>query len=381
MIAGKRYLGSNVDIWSCGVILFAMICGYLPFEDPNTANLYKKILNGEYTIPKFVSADSRDLITNILNTDPEKRFKISDIRKHPWFNQITVQKISGGIFIGLSQIPINMKILDLLVEYNFKKDYAIKCINANKHNHVTTSYYLLLKRYEQLGEVSEKDFEYFDDKKINQLTQQEKSKLAQSQLTPQIYSTLNQTMPVKKAGEDFTQSLMKPITQPQILTELGPSAGHHVHSVDEEMYGSKQVSPSPAPPAQMKEMMNKTVGLKPTEKAGAPFSLADQHSRGVPVAKPRIGGIGGLDGTQDKSRIQVCVETSQAERHAGMNVSYENSFNAIKKDIAKETVDKMRAKAAALGAAKEQSLIPIEEKPNKPKEKLIVKNMGGTTPT
>lgn len=90
MIAGKRYLGSNVDIWSCGVILFAMICGYLPFEDPNTANLYKKILNGEYTIPKFVSADSRDLITNILNTDPEKRFKISDIRKHPWFNQITV---------------------------------------------------------------------------------------------------------------------------------------------------------------------------------------------------------------------------------------------------------------------------------------------------
>ena len=89
----------------------------------------------------------------------------------------------------------------------------------------------------------------------------------------------------------------------------------------------------------------------------------------------------GLDGHQDKSRIQVCVETSQAERHAGMNVSYENSFNAIKKDIAKETVDKMKAKAAALGAAnKEQAMIPVEEKPNKPKEKLIVKNMGGNTP-
>ncbi len=148
MIAGKRYLGSNVDIWSCGVILFAMICGYLPFEDPNTANLYKKILNGDYSIPKFVSQESRDLITNILNTDPEKRYKISDIRKHPWFNQITHQKITGGIFIGLSQIPINVKILELLVEYNFKKDYAVRCINANKHNHVTTSYYLLLKRHE-----------------------------------------------------------------------------------------------------------------------------------------------------------------------------------------------------------------------------------------
>jgi 5'-AMP-activated protein kinase catalytic alpha subunit len=72
------------------VILFALICGYLPFEDPNTANLYKKILGGEYTIPKTVTPESRDLIHNILNTDPEKRFKISDIRKHAWFNQITM---------------------------------------------------------------------------------------------------------------------------------------------------------------------------------------------------------------------------------------------------------------------------------------------------
>ena len=91
--------------------------------------------------------------------------------------------------------------------------------------------------------------------------------------------------------------------------------------------------------------MNKTVGLKPNDKVGPSFSMADQHSRGVPITKQRIGGIA-LDGTQEKSRIQVCVETSQAERHAGMNVSYENSFNAIKKDIAKETVDKIKAKAA-----------------------------------
>ena len=48
MIAGKKYHGANVDIWSCGVILFALICGYLPFEDPNTSCLYKKILNAEY---------------------------------------------------------------------------------------------------------------------------------------------------------------------------------------------------------------------------------------------------------------------------------------------------------------------------------------------
>ena len=206
MIAGKRYHGSNVDIWSCGVILFALICGYLPFEDPNTANLYKKILNGDYSIPKFVSPDGREMITNLLNTDPEKRFKIGDIRKHAWFNQIPFVKVIGGLFIGLSQIPIHTKVLDMLIQYNFKKDYAVKCINANKHNHVTTTYYLLLKRYIELGEVDDSDVEFFDDKKIQQLTAQLKLQSQQSTQPAIKAETLNQTMPVSKDAFNILDS-------------------------------------------------------------------------------------------------------------------------------------------------------------------------------
>jgi 5'-AMP-activated protein kinase catalytic alpha subunit len=55
MIAGKKYTGSSVDIWSCGVVLFAILSGYLPFEDPNTSKLYKKILSADYELPDFVS--------------------------------------------------------------------------------------------------------------------------------------------------------------------------------------------------------------------------------------------------------------------------------------------------------------------------------------
>lgn len=53
-----------------------MVCGYLPFEDPKTSNLYKKILAADYSIPKFVSAEGREIITKILNTSPEDRFNI-----------------------------------------------------------------------------------------------------------------------------------------------------------------------------------------------------------------------------------------------------------------------------------------------------------------
>ena len=76
MIAGKRYHGLNSDIWSTGIILYAMTCGYLPFEDPKTSNLYKKILAGEFKIPKMLSEDCAHFISKILCTDPDKRYDI-----------------------------------------------------------------------------------------------------------------------------------------------------------------------------------------------------------------------------------------------------------------------------------------------------------------
>ena len=159
MIAGKRYKGVNVDVWSCGVILFAMICGYLPFEDPNTAALYKKILNGDFSIPKFVSPEGRDLIKGILTIDPSKRLTIDDIRKHKWFTQVIPQTQSGtlgfttgyGLKVGIDAIPIDMRIVVMLQEYGFNANQAKKYLEANKHNHATTTYYLLLKRFQRTG--------------------------------------------------------------------------------------------------------------------------------------------------------------------------------------------------------------------------------------
>ncbi len=85
MIAGQQYVGLKSDLWSCGVVLYAMLCGYLPFEDQKTSSLYKKILNAEYTLPKFLSEDAKDLVSKIFITDPEKRISVNEIREHPWF--------------------------------------------------------------------------------------------------------------------------------------------------------------------------------------------------------------------------------------------------------------------------------------------------------
>jgi 5'-AMP-activated protein kinase, catalytic alpha subunit len=65
MIAGKKYVGPLADIWSMGVILFALVCGYLPFEDPNTSALYKKIMGGQYKPAKWISAGNPNLNRNL----------------------------------------------------------------------------------------------------------------------------------------------------------------------------------------------------------------------------------------------------------------------------------------------------------------------------
>ena len=79
MIKGESYDCIKSDIWSSGGVLYAMVCGYLPFENQNTAILEDLIVNAEFEIPPFVSDDFKDLLVRILNPNPSERFSIEQI--------------------------------------------------------------------------------------------------------------------------------------------------------------------------------------------------------------------------------------------------------------------------------------------------------------
>jgi 5'-AMP-activated protein kinase catalytic alpha subunit len=85
VISGNLYAGAEVDVWSCGVILYALLCGTLPFDDESIPNLFKKIKSGMYSLPSHLSQLSRDLILRMLVVDPMKRITIPEVRQHVWF--------------------------------------------------------------------------------------------------------------------------------------------------------------------------------------------------------------------------------------------------------------------------------------------------------
>ena len=84
IITANAYDGEQIDMWSSGIILYAMVAGVLPFDDNSVSSLFEKIKKGRYFMPNQLSPQVKDLINKLLQPLPMKRMKLSEVWKHPW---------------------------------------------------------------------------------------------------------------------------------------------------------------------------------------------------------------------------------------------------------------------------------------------------------
>ncbi|XP_059440198.1 CBL-interacting serine/threonine-protein kinase 23-like [Corylus avellana] len=87
VINNKGYDGAKADLWSCGVILFVLMAGYLPFEESNLMALYKKIFKADFTCPPWFSSSAKKLIKRILDPNPSTRITIAEVIENEWFKK------------------------------------------------------------------------------------------------------------------------------------------------------------------------------------------------------------------------------------------------------------------------------------------------------
>jgi len=87
VITKKGYDGAKADIWSCGVILFVLMAGYLPFLDANLMVMYKKIYKGDFKCPPWFSSEVRRLVVRLLDPNPRTRITVPQLMEVPWFRR------------------------------------------------------------------------------------------------------------------------------------------------------------------------------------------------------------------------------------------------------------------------------------------------------
>lgn len=140
VISGHLYAGPEVDVWSCGVILYALLCGSLPFDDESIPNLFKKIKSGMYSLPTHLSQLAKNLIPRMLEVDPMKRITIPEIRLHPWFqHKLPPYLRHPPELMDKQERVIDPEVIDEVLKLPFHKAYGNaqngQLMNGINHSH------------------------------------------------------------------------------------------------------------------------------------------------------------------------------------------------------------------------------------------------------
>lgn len=227
IVAGKNYHGAPSDIWSCGIILFALLTGHLPFDDENIRQLLLKVQSGKYTIPSELSFEAKDLITKMLKVNPEERITIDAILTHPLLTRYPEPSISYESTTTLDIHNIDIKPIESIekIDKEILKNLSVLFHNCDEKTIISRLlspnkcaekmfYYLLMKyRNEHLSNsssfISINDLE--SSKSIPRSTSYVKT-IVTDHVTGEMHTTIKKEKVTKSSSIYSNKSLLKKST-------------------------------------------------------------------------------------------------------------------------------------------------------------------------
>jgi len=162
VISGKLYAGPEVDIWSCGVILYALLCGTLPFDDEHVPTLFRKIKAGIFPIPEYLNKQVVNLVCQMLQVDPLKRATIEEIKKHEWFQKDLPS------YLFPSSIEQDSNVIDIVAvgevcgKFNVKETEVHNALlSGDPHDQLAIAYHLIIDNKRFADEAAKTEINNF----------------------------------------------------------------------------------------------------------------------------------------------------------------------------------------------------------------------------
>lgn len=193
VVSGKNYHGGPSDIWSCGIILFALLTGHLPFDDDNIRRLLLKVQAGKFSMPPDLSPEAQDLISRMLCVDPEKRITMPEILAHPFLHKYPPSKRSMSYYKAPPPIPVSHPVnsveeIDSEILKNLQtlwhgadKETIINQLLSPEQNSEKTFYCLLMKyRHDHIDDYKNDNYSTNEKTKPTLSSSMSKQKLRHS---------------------------------------------------------------------------------------------------------------------------------------------------------------------------------------------------------
>ena len=138
ILKNRGYEGFGVDIWSAGVVLYAMLSGTVPFKGNDIKELHKLIIEGKYKTIKNISKEANHLVKCLLEVDPKNRIKIEDILVHPWMIDVDLNFFrTQNLFTNAEHILLaksNVDYSDMNNKENMVENFNIKNLDSEEEN-------------------------------------------------------------------------------------------------------------------------------------------------------------------------------------------------------------------------------------------------------